>query len=139
MERFAALSMLESGDNDRATGASGEVTRYQILPDTFRLYLSARKGGIYDSDHMRRVVARGTVATNETKVGWRALASRQSIALAIAQAIMRDRIRHFVSVRHHWPSNFDWYLLWNCPGDVNHPSRKEQDRAQRFTNLCSRP
>lgn len=32
---LACLSMLESGDNDRAVGASGEVTRWQIMP---RLY-----------------------------------------------------------------------------------------------------
>jgi len=30
--RFAALSMLESGDDDHAVGAHGEVSRYQILP-----------------------------------------------------------------------------------------------------------
>lgn len=138
MDRFAALSMLESGDKDNAVGPAGEVTRYQIKPDIFRLYLSARKGGIYDSNPTRRVVARGMVATNEIKVGWRALTSRQPLALAIAQAIMHDRVKHFVSVRHHWPSNFDWYLLWNCPGDINHPSRKERDRAQRFANLCGR-
>jgi hypothetical protein len=32
MDRWAALSMLESGDDDRAVGQFGEVSRYQILP-----------------------------------------------------------------------------------------------------------
>jgi len=32
MDRWAALSMIESGDNDHAIGARGEVSRYQILP-----------------------------------------------------------------------------------------------------------
>ncbi|HZF02230.1 MAG TPA: hypothetical protein VE344_10080 [Methylomirabilota bacterium] len=32
MDRWSALSMLESGDNDHAVGQRGEVSRYQILP-----------------------------------------------------------------------------------------------------------
>lgn len=32
MDRWAALSMIESGDNDHAVGTHGEVSRYQILP-----------------------------------------------------------------------------------------------------------
>lgn len=33
MDRWAALSMLESGDNDRAVGPCGEVSRFQIRPE----------------------------------------------------------------------------------------------------------
>jgi hypothetical protein len=32
MDRWSALSMLESGNNDYAVGQRGEVSRYQILP-----------------------------------------------------------------------------------------------------------
>jgi len=32
MDRWSALSMLESGNNDYAVGHQGEVSRYQILP-----------------------------------------------------------------------------------------------------------
>lgn len=32
MDRWSALSMIESGDNDHAVGRNGEVSRYQILP-----------------------------------------------------------------------------------------------------------
>jgi hypothetical protein len=32
MDRWAALSMLESGNNDHAVGASGELSRFQISP-----------------------------------------------------------------------------------------------------------
>jgi hypothetical protein len=32
MDRWAALSMIESGDNDRAVGPGGEISRYQIRP-----------------------------------------------------------------------------------------------------------
>lgn len=38
MDRFAALSMLESGDNDLARGRAGEVSRYQIMPAVWREY-----------------------------------------------------------------------------------------------------
>lgn len=33
MDRWQALSMLESGNNDRAIGSVGEVSRYQIRPE----------------------------------------------------------------------------------------------------------
>ena len=36
--RLAALGMLESGDNDTAVGAVGEVSRYQIKPWIWRQY-----------------------------------------------------------------------------------------------------
>ena len=32
MDRWAALSMIESGDNDRAIGPDGEISRFQIRP-----------------------------------------------------------------------------------------------------------
>jgi hypothetical protein len=33
MDRWSALSMIESGDNDRAAGPGGEVSRFQIRPE----------------------------------------------------------------------------------------------------------
>ena len=33
MDRWTALSMIESGDNDRAVGAVGEISRFQIRPE----------------------------------------------------------------------------------------------------------
>ena len=33
MDRWAALSMIESGDKDRAVGPRGEVSRFQIRPE----------------------------------------------------------------------------------------------------------
>jgi hypothetical protein len=32
MDRWSALSMIESGDNDHAVGPGGEISRYQIQP-----------------------------------------------------------------------------------------------------------
>lgn len=37
MDRWAALSMIESGDNDYAVGKSGEVSRYQIRTNVWRI------------------------------------------------------------------------------------------------------
>jgi hypothetical protein len=33
MDRWAALSMIESGDNDSAIGPGGEISRFQICPE----------------------------------------------------------------------------------------------------------
>jgi hypothetical protein len=33
MDRWSALSMIESGDNDHAVGPRGEVSRFQIRPE----------------------------------------------------------------------------------------------------------
>jgi len=33
MDRWAALSMIESGDEDQAIGPGGEISRYQIRPE----------------------------------------------------------------------------------------------------------
>ena len=33
MDRWAALSMIESGNNDHAVGTVGEISRYQIRPE----------------------------------------------------------------------------------------------------------
>jgi hypothetical protein len=38
MDRLSALSMLETGNNDRALGRKGEVSRFQILPAEWRRY-----------------------------------------------------------------------------------------------------
>src|SRR5436853_1422684 len=38
MERWAALSQIESGDNDKAVGPAGEISRYQIKPEVWRRY-----------------------------------------------------------------------------------------------------
>ena len=41
--RLAALSQIESGDNDRAVGKAGEVSRYQIMPGVWRAYSRSRQ------------------------------------------------------------------------------------------------
>jgi hypothetical protein len=111
MDRFAALSMVETGDNDSAIGPSGEISRYQVLPATWRHYA---KGQALDP-------------LNPTN------------SLSVAQAVMSERCAQFQKTNHRAPTDFEFYLLWNCPAHVAHPGKLAADTAQRFANLCQRP
>lgn len=104
MDRWAALSMIESGDDDSAIGSLGEVSRFQIRP-----YLWP--GG------------------NPHNAG---------AALEVAQKIMKVRIAKFEHSHKRVPSDFEFYVLWNAPQEVNHPCHAVAKRAQRFANLVER-
>lgn len=104
MDRWAALSMIESGNDDSAIGSLGEVSRYQIRP-----YLWP--GG------------------NPHNAG---------AALDVAQKIMKPRIARFHQTHNRAPSDFEFYVLWNAPQEVNHPCRAVAKRAERFANLVQR-
>lgn len=104
MNRWSALSMLESGNNDRAVGQRGEVSRFQILPTLW-------PGGNPQN--------------------------RQE-ALAAAQTIMHKRVAHFEKIHKRPPTDFEFYVLWNAPWQIRHPSRTVAERAQRFSNLVHR-
>jgi hypothetical protein len=105
MDRWAALSMIESGNDDSAIGSLGEVSRFQIRP-----YLWP--GG------------------NPLNAG---------VALDVAQKIMRPRVAKFQHTHHNRvPSDFEFYVLWNAPQEVDHPCRAVVKRAQRFANLVQR-
>ncbi|HZT22581.1 MAG TPA: hypothetical protein VFB55_06705 [Verrucomicrobiae bacterium] len=101
MDRWTALSMIESGNNDCAVGACGEISRFQIRPAFWP--------------------------------GGNPFNSRD--ALAAARQIMRSRIAQFERTHHRAPDNFEFYVLWNAPWQVDHPSRTVAERAQRFVNL----
>jgi hypothetical protein len=105
MDRWAALSMLESGNDDQAIGSRGEVSRYQIRP-----YLWP--GGNPVNAH---------------------------VALNVAQKIMQPRVARFEQTHNRAPSDFEFYVLWNAPQEVNHPCRAVARRAERFANLVQRP
>ena len=49
MDRWEALSMIESGDNDRAVGHGGEVSRFQIRPGLWPGGKRAKRAGCADS------------------------------------------------------------------------------------------
>jgi hypothetical protein len=101
MDRWTALAMLESGDNDRTIGRAGEVSRYQIRPELWR------GGNPFDAD----------------------------VALANAQRIMESRTTAFEQSHGRGPDDFEFYVLWNAPAEINHPHRVVADRARRFVNL----
>ncbi len=110
MDRLAALSMLESGNNDRAIGKAGEVSRFQV---------------------MRREWRSVTNSTAYTDSG---------TARAVVLAIMDRRIRQFEAAHGRLPTDFEYYGLWNAPSQVlrGRVSRVVAERCRRFENLCNR-
>jgi len=108
MERWAALAQIESGNNDHALGLAGEVSRYQIKPRVWHRYASA-------------------------SANWR----NAEQSLPIAQAAMRDRCAAFQRTFRRPPTDFEFYVLWNAPGQIRKPSQTVTKRAQRFCNLVN--
>ena len=111
MDRFAALSMIESGDDDWARGGDAEVSRFQI----------------------RREVWLQTTNTPLSE------ATNAVVARAVAGMITARRCQRFEQQHGRTPSDFEFYVLWNSPAQVNHPSRAVSERAGRFVNLVNKP
>jgi hypothetical protein len=105
MDRWTALAMLESGDDDRTVGPAGEVSRYQIRSNLWP------GGDPSDPD----------------------------VALANARHLMSPRIAAFEKSHGRAPDDFEFYILWNAPAQINHPRPAVADRARRFANLVSAP
>lgn len=110
MDRMAALSMLESGNNDAAIGRAGEVSRFQIKP-----VLWAKYGSPYS-------------------IAYR---TDPQVARWAAEAIMTARCQDFKRRFHRSPTDFEYYVLWNAPTQIRKPSRVVSARANRFCNLLS--
>jgi len=108
MDRLAALSLVESGNNDAAIGRAGEVSRYQIKP---RLW---EKCGCPWPLHAR---------------------TNPQAARCVAQAIMRGRCANFEHQFHRPPNDFEYYILWNAPAQIGKPGLAVSARANRFSNL----
>ena len=106
MDRWAALSLIESGDNDKATGPSGEVSRYQIQRDVWQRYAA-------------------------TNADW----TKPEDALVVAKAIMTERSTAFEKAHQRPPTDFEFYVLWNAPKQIEEPSKAVTRRAKRFCNL----
>lgn len=104
MNRWNALSMLESGDNDYAVGRCGEISRFQIRAEYWP------GGNPHDA----------------------------SDALTVARQIMHARVDQFEQTHGRQPTNFEFYILWNAPAEVDHPVGCVAERARRFVNLVSR-
>src|ERR1017187_5687010 len=104
MDRWEALSMIESGNNDRAIGLVGEISRFQIRPELW-------PGGNPHNPEQ---------------------------ALTAAQKTKIPRLNQFQRSHNRQPTDFEFYVLWNAPWVVDHPSAVVKERAQRFVNLVQR-
>ena len=106
MDRWAALSEIESGNSDCAVGAAGEVSRYQMKPEVWRQYAA-------------------------TNADWQ----KPEDALKTAREVMKDRCAAFEQMFHRQPTDFEFYVLWNAPGQIRKPAKSIRERAERFCNL----
>jgi hypothetical protein len=114
-----SLAMIETGATttargkwDHTRGSSGEVSRFQIMPEVWRRYTRSRS--------------------------W----TNPEVAWSVAQKIIQDRIDQFKGKIGREPEPVELYLLWNKPGHfaangykfylVN---RSYLLRARRFANL----
>ena len=110
MDRWAALSLLESGNNDAAIGHAGEVSRFQIKPRLWETYFGKDRAA--DPTNSR-------------------------VALRVAQSIMRERCAAFERRYHRPPTDFEYYVMWNAPCQVGKPGKAVSERANRFCNLIA--
>ena len=85
MDRLAALSMLETGNNDRMVGGAGEISRYQILK------------------------AEWHSVTNSPRY------ADPEIARSVTLTLLDRRVRSFRAAYHRNPTDFEFYGLWNRP------------------------
>jgi hypothetical protein len=108
MDRWNALSQIESGDNDQAVGAAGEVSRYQIKPELWQQYAPV-----------------GADWANPTN------------ALSVAKLAMQERCAAFERAAHRPPTDTEFYILWNAPARIVRPGKAVLERAARFCNLVS--
>jgi hypothetical protein len=120
MDRFDALSQIESQGNDRAIGPQGEVSRYQILPEVWtRIWHKLANVTLRPTDP----------ATAKIAANW----------------IMQPRCIAFESRYHRAPTDFEFYILWHRPACYigravpRAITTVEAGRANRFANLCQRP
>lgn len=108
IDRLAALSMIESGDNDRMVGRAGEISRYQILKREWRS------------------------VTNSTRF------TDRTVAEAVTLKLVQQRVATFQSIYGRPPNDFEFYGLWNAPAQVyrGRVSPVVAERCRRFVNLC---
>lgn len=108
IDRLSALSMIETGNNDRMVGRAGEISRYQILKREWRS------------------------VTNSTRF------ADPKVATAVTLTLLERRIATFRSIYKREPTDFEFYGLWNAPSQVyrGRVSPVVAARCRRFANLC---
>lgn len=109
MDRFLALSQIESGDNDFAVGQAGEISRFQIRRELWQ-----------QLTHLPL-----SQATNS------------AIAYNVAKSIALARSESFRQQYNRPPTDLEFYILWNAPGEIDHPSHRVRYRAELYANLVS--
>lgn len=57
------------------------------------------------------------------------------VAQANAEHIMAPRIAAFQKAHNRAPDDFEFYVLWNAPAQIDHPHQRVAERAKRFANL----
>jgi len=114
-----SLAMIETGATshrkgkwDYTRGGSGEISRFQIMPDVWRRYTKSRN--------------------------W----TNPDIAWSVARRILDDRVKEFRRKVGRDPDPVELYLLWNKPGHFAANDykfylvkRAYLQRAKRFANL----
>ena len=109
MDRWEALSQLESGDNDNASGRAHEVSRYQMLPSVWRAATSLPL----------------SAATN------------RDAAWSVAAKVQGARVVAFARREGRMPTDGEWVLIFHCPARVMKPNAEERDYETRFLNLLN--
>ena len=110
LNRWRALSMVESGDCDTCTGPNGERSRFQITPRNWRLATTLPL----------------SASTNPFT------------AANVAQDIQYPRVLRFAARHHRMPTNAEFYLIWHCPARVARPTAAERDYSERCVNVLGR-
>jgi hypothetical protein len=109
MDRLSALSMIESGDDDRVVGKAGEISRYQVRKSEWYSVTASRN--YRDPD----------------------------VARFVTLKLLERRVTSFASLYNRQPTDFEFYALWNAPSQAltGRISRTVAERSRRFANLCS--
>jgi len=108
MDRWSALSQIESGDDDHAVGSAGEISRYQLNPEVWRRYALPT-----------------------------AVWTKPEDALSVAKVAMQERCAVFERAAHRPPTDLEFYILWNAPAQIRRPGKAVLGRAERFCNLIN--
>lgn len=103
-----ALSQIESGDNDRAVGGVGELSRWQVRPEILRAHGITR-----------------AQARNPRVVG------------PLVARLWTARAGEFERAHGRRPTAVELYALWNAPAQAlrGRLTATVRERAQRFANL----
>jgi hypothetical protein len=58
--------------------------------------------------------------------------------LLVAKQAMLDRCTAFERFAQRPPTDFEFYILWNAPAQVQRPGKAVSERAKRFCNLVNK-